>query len=276
MSSSRLSGWYKNFSQGPRLLDKSQDALTGTLWLSGSNCVIMIVEQAIFTSVPSVGVKGYQLVARSPGITAAAAKSLIRWGPSHGSLWSTHPTASSINYHPLDDTFVAVSRTMFGGPEYSGRGGLQLVTRSLVLRREQLRGYDNHPLALARLAYCLGHLRILTDLQKQLPPVDLPSNPTLDSQVTPPQQGYRQALEGVQSALASGGRATLVYADDPQIVVDCLLSRMGPYERLDLSFSTGLKPARPRPFRFQFMPNFDLGLSRKLSSQGMSVITANS
>jgi hypothetical protein len=37
-----------------------------------------------------------------------------------------------------------------------------------------------------------------------------------------------------------------------------------------------LKPARPRPFRFQVMPNFDLSLSRQLSSQGISVITANS
>jgi hypothetical protein len=236
----------------------------------------MKVEQAIFTSLPDSRIQGYHLVARSPGITTEAAKSLIRWGPSHGSLWSSETDASSVNYHPLDDTFVAVSRTMYGGPEYSGRGGLQLVTRSLVLRRDQLRGYENHTLALARLAFCLGHLRLQGDLSKQLPVIDLPSRPTLATQACPPQPGSRQAVESARTALVSGGRATLVYADDPELVINYLLSRTPPHQRIELSFSTGLKPARPRPFRFQVMPNFDLSLSRQLSSQGISVITANS
>lgn len=236
----------------------------------------MQVEQAFFTSEPTGQVQGYHLVGRSPGITSEAAKSLVRWGPSHGSLWSTDAESSSINYHPLDDTFVAVSRTMYGGPEYSGRGGLQLVTRSLVLRREQFRGYENHPLALAKLALCLGHLRLETDLSRQLPLVDLPSHPTLELGVAPPQVGTRQGVESVRRTLVTGGRATLVYADNPELIVHYMLGSLSVHQRLDLSFSTNLKPARPRPFRFQFMPNFDLGLSRKLSSEGISVITANS
>ena len=63
----------------------------------------MRLEQAIFTSVRSERLDGYQLAARSSGVSDELAKELTAWGPAHDSLWDTRPTPRSVNFHPLTD-----------------------------------------------------------------------------------------------------------------------------------------------------------------------------
>src|SRR5262245_30872225 len=135
----------------------------------------MRVEQAIFTSARTSKLKGYHLVARSPGIQDDSTRALIRWGPSHASLTSSDLEASSFNFHPAGTRGVAISRPVYGGAEYSARGSLQLVTRTLILRPEQLQGYDNDPLAVARVAMALGYLMFEPDAPEHLPALDLPA-----------------------------------------------------------------------------------------------------
>ncbi len=83
----------------------------------------MRLEQAIFTSVRSERLDGYQLAARSPGIDDDLAKELITWGPAHDSLWDNSLRASSLNFHALSDDRFCVSKTVLAGAEYSGRSG---------------------------------------------------------------------------------------------------------------------------------------------------------
>src|SRR6478752_2518834 len=61
----------------------------------------MRIEQAIFTSIQSSRLDGYQLAAASPGITDELARELTVWGPAHDSLWDTRRDARSVNFHAL-------------------------------------------------------------------------------------------------------------------------------------------------------------------------------
>ena len=136
----------------------------------------MQVDQAVFTSAITRRARGYQLVSRSRGIEEDVARELWRWSPSHDSLIGGDPETASLNWFRLTGGQLALSRTFYGGPEYSGRGGLQVITHVLLMRREQLFGYDDDPLAVARAAFALGHLHLKLHYPSEIPKVDLPDH----------------------------------------------------------------------------------------------------
>ena len=82
----------------------------------------MYVDQAIFASARGSQGSGYQLVARSRGIDEPTATMLRDWGPSQGTLLTRETDAKAISYYTLGSDRVVVSRTIYGGPEYSQRG----------------------------------------------------------------------------------------------------------------------------------------------------------
>src|SRR5437773_11290410 len=105
----------------------------------------MRLEQAIFTSIQSSRLDGYQLAAASGGITAEQTKELTAWGPAHDSLWDTRRDGRSVNFHPLADDRFCLSCTTVAGEEYSGRGGGRIYTQMFILPREALEPFANDP-----------------------------------------------------------------------------------------------------------------------------------
>ena len=121
----------------------------------------MWLEQAVFTSTKSRQGEGYHVVAKSPGVSSGMTTALNRRCPSHGALQENASDFESLNFHRLTPNTLAVSRTVYGGKEYSNRGGLQVVTIVLVVKDLQLEGYVNDPFCLARMARSLGHLYVV-------------------------------------------------------------------------------------------------------------------
>lgn len=230
----------------------------------------MFVEQAVFTSATTRAMRGYHLVGRSSGIDEGLAQALAQWSPSHDSLAEDRLDANSLNFLPARDNALALSRTVFGGPEYSGRGGLQVVTVILVLQRDQLAGYDNDPLALARTALALGDLRLPETIPQHLPPVELPEQSWLGLPDRPPTNPHEETLlDEVRAVLEQGDRAAVIGVSDPLSFLEELLADRPREGRLDLSFTTGLKPSLRRPFRLHFLPSADEALRMQLSDQGV-------
>src|SRR5690242_18556782 len=110
----------------------------------------MRIEQAIFTSIQSSRLDGYQLAATSNGIASELAKELTIWGPAHDSLWDTRCDARSVNFHPLQDGSYCLSCTSLSGAEYSGRSGGRVYTQMFVLTREALAPFANDPFLVLR------------------------------------------------------------------------------------------------------------------------------
>ncbi|MFV1965791.1 MAG: hypothetical protein ACC628_10240 [Pirellulaceae bacterium] len=236
----------------------------------------MRVEQALFTSACTSRMLGYHLVARSDGIRDNLARKLSPWCPTHASLLEDDLGASSLSFFAIGEEWLALARSVYGGPEYSNRGGLQIVTQILVLRREQLAGYEYNPLALARTARALGYLRLTGSPPERLPTLDLPKR-TLIGQHTPPPptRSEAEAMDQAMRRFEQKRRVALVCLKNPLDTAEQCLCRSTSRQRLEVSFTTGLKPSAHRPFRLHTFATVDVATLRRLASLGVDCIAAS-
>ncbi len=234
---------------------------------------MMRVEQAIFTSMRSRKSHGYHLVAQSPGLPDSLYRSLTTWGPSHASLLEDRPEAESLNFHALADDWYAVSRTVYGGPEYSGRGGLQVFTQFLLLRGDQLASYEDSPLLVAQTARLLGALRLLLNVPSQLRPLELPDRPLTGCAAQQPPRIFLR--EEILRSLRFPNRVAILGVRDPLPVLTQIIRDLPREERRKLSFTTGLKPSVHRDFRLHFVHAVDSALHAQLSQQGVELVSAS-
>lgn len=199
------------------------------------------------------------------------ARELERWGPTEGALLSRDDDASCFSFFSVADGWYAVGRTIYGVPEYSGRGSLQVTTFFLVVRHDQFAAYQSHALALAYTALALGHLR-LTDLTADsLPLIDLPSFPFSAAQ---PIRSGKSAVEISPEEISpveispeelSQDRLAIMGARDPEATAYQLISSMPHDQRSRLSFCSGLRPSPLRPFQLHVYCNSNPALLRQLA-----------
>jgi hypothetical protein len=244
----------------------------------------MLLEQALFTSAQTRQVNGYHLVARSAGIDDAVARELTRWSPSHGGIAGTEADCWSLNFFPVNAECLCLSRTVYGGVEYSRRGGWKVVTRMLLFTPGQLRGYKDDPLSLARAALALGHLRLEAAVPARLPRVELPDStachclpnawdglPRGAGEVFGQQCASNRSGEAA-ALLASGERLALVGHAQPLAALEAVFAQLAPAERMRTSFTTGLRPSVHREFRLHFLPEAPGAATRQqLAAQGIRV-----
>ena len=237
----------------------------------------MWAEQAVFASAERQHRKGYQLVARSDGIDAAIAQELCRWAPSHGALVDPEPHAWSLTYFPADDRHIAVARTTYGGAEYSGRGGMEVVTAFLVLPFDEFARYDNDPVALARTALALGYLRLPDASNDHRSRVRIPDRPVPircpDDQTCRDEESGSRFGEAFE-LLRRHRRVVVLGEPDPLAVAHRLIGRLEPEVRFGLTFTTGLTWSMQREFQLQFLPTADPGLRQRLFTQNIDCISA--
>lgn len=243
----------------------------------------MWAEQAVFASADSQHRKGYQLVARSDGIDTPIAQELCRWAPSHGALVNPQPRAWSLSYFPADERHVAVARTTHGGAEYSGRGGMEVVTAFLVVPVDDFARYDNDPVALARTALALGYLRLPDASNEYRSAVRIPDRPVPIPDPFDRTPGVDPSGCGDEPGSRSGEtldlvrqhrRVVVLGEPDPLAAVHRLMGRLAPEARLGLTFATGLTWSMQREFRLQFLPTADPGLRQRLFAQKINCVLA--
>lgn len=211
----------------------------------------MWAEQAIFTSLPRRGREGYHLVSRSPGVGEAEARALASWAPSHGALIVDRSNRVSVNFHPLPGGRFAISRTCSGQAEYSGRGGHQLYTHSLIVDGPTLEAIGFQPFALYRDAMAMGCLLYHPDPADALEPVSVSRlHPRRDADywadlaarlALPP-------LSPLRERLMSGQQLRFAHAGDRIALAECLIGILTPESVRCISFSTSLLPSAARPF----------------------------
>ncbi len=255
----------------------------------------MKIQQAIFTSSDRGQIKGYQLVAVSEDIDRGLSRELQLWSPSH--LGEDAPANWTINYFPISQDHVAVSRTVLGGPEYSNRGGSQVVTLIAVLHNQQFSAYHNNAMLVAYTALALGWLRIPSDMPSHLDPIELPDIPLPSSrgshsfsppQLTTPVEHYPKicdtsrsttdeqlnvhVLNNLTELVENKQRLGIVGARDPLRMVQCFIERLPIASRRAFSFTTGLQPTYRRPFQAHFIASASPALMQTLKSEGIVLV----
>ncbi|MEW4530106.1 MAG: hypothetical protein ACF8PG_03755 [Maioricimonas sp. JB045] len=232
----------------------------------------MNVEQAVFTSVQTRRAQGYHLVARSPGINERLARTLAQWGPSQGALVGHNVDDNSLSCFATEDGQVVLMRSVYGGPEYSGRGSLQVVTYYAICRREDLSGYDENPLRLARVLLALGHLRLQTDFSRPLTSIELPDRIAPPPADRPAHESSRPLATTILEQLDSDQRIAIVGAVNAWSTLDGVLQQIPTAWRLELSFTTGLNPSVHRRFLLHFLPEADTRRRSDLERQGITCV----
>jgi len=214
-------------------------------------------DQAIFTSLPRRGRAGYHLVARSPGVCELEAQALAAWAPSHGGLIVDANNRISVNFHPLVTGRYAVARTCTGPAEYSGRGGQQLFTHSLIVDEAGLEAVGYQPFALYRDAMARGYLVYQPDPAAVLSPVVLsrlhrPRGASLRPELAASLD--LNSLSRLREQLASGQTLRFAYSGDRTVLAEYLIETLPPEAARTTSFSTSLTPSATRPFLLSLVP----------------------
>ncbi len=216
-----------------------------------------LVEQAVFTSAETSRTAGYQLVARSEGLSEEEARALSTWGPSHGSLLKSERQTPSINFHSLPGGNYCVSRTTASGNEYSGRG-IRVYTQCLVVTPETLKQFANNPFAVVRVASASGLLKQYEKVPQTLEPVPLVGrapavDPTLLSR-SRREFGSEGIARLVQAALTCSSMA-IAGTSSADLAVAVLFNCLPPQLRPEFSFTTGLRASSRRPYRILALGN---------------------
>ena len=233
----------------------------------------MWLEQAVYTSAKTRIGEGYHVVAKSTGVSSDMTKALNQLCPSHGALQSTHAQFESLNFHALTGDNLAVSRTVHGGKEFSSRGGLQVVTLTVILKRHQLAGFDNNPFRLARVARSMGQLRWLQQFPSQLPRVEVPDF-DVAGQLAPLQPMMSQAL-AIYEAWRQGKTVLVVTPHEASEIVESLLLHLPIEERIACHFTTGLKWSKARPFRLYITQSLDVETRLLMKNARVNIIQLN-
>lgn len=240
---------------------------------------MLTIEQAIFASANDSLTRGYQLVARSPGVDSQLARELASWAPSHGSLVFSELSGYSLNCVALGDQW-AISRTAYGLPEYSARGGYEVVTRMMIVRQEDLLAYAGNAINIASMAMALGMLQAIGPFAKTLPRLTLPHS-LGDFQETASLPGDStndrdllaiQGLLAELNAIRQGNQVAVVGPCDTARVCRDFLDHLSLPERIQISFATGLYPSRARPFQVHFIPVYNAAKKRRFEALGMDRI----
>ncbi len=228
------------------------------------------VDQAVFASDNNARVRGYQLVARSAGIDDQVAHELCRWSPSHNGLHDEHPNTTGLCFFPVCDR-VAIGQSVFGAPEYSGRGGLQIVTSYLVTSPQHLAAFGNDAWAMALMARSMGFLRFAPPFSTQLPKLPLSNSWSVGAAMVPPSADEPMANAAIEK-LRQGRNVAVVGLDNATATLRLIISNLSMQERGETSFATNLTPSSQRPFRLQFLSQADLRLRADLSNQRIAII----
>jgi len=235
----------------------------------------MRVEQAIFTSIQSERLNGYQLAATSPGISAERAKELTLWGPAHDSLVDARPGVRSINFHAVAGGEFCLSCTTIAGSEYSGRGGGRVYTQMFVLTAEHLERFANDPFLILRAIDAGGRLVVQEQVPAKLAAMSLVGRcEQIDSQVV------AQVLDDVGIAsfdeiLAGlGGTASVAVATSAPVekLFQALLHALPAETRTKCSFTTGLKHSPRRPFKLFTVPGDESTIRQSQRLTGARVV----
>jgi hypothetical protein len=231
----------------------------------------MIYRTATFTSAQNRTMSGYQLVERSHTIDDLLARQLTRWSPSHNSLWHNSPATYSYNFYRCGHRDFGFSRTCYGGPEYSGRTGMNVFTRILVLSESEFSQFNYDATSVIKLAAASGawHLNLANDFEAIDDCVMRPS--LLGQGKTETDQHCSISLQLMQM-LARDNQLAVLGCEDSLGLISSLYNRIDVNMRSEISFSTGLRPTKTRPFRLHFFNHMSESLKADIAREKMPVL----
>jgi hypothetical protein len=219
----------------------------------------ILVEQAIFTSVPSPMGRGYRLVASSPGLTGDERREITQRSPSHGNLIDAGEDGTGLSSFELRGGRWCVLCSWNAEAEHSGRGGLRVHTQAVVLERAVYDRFRCNPLAVAATVAGIVDPSIIPKADSKLSPLEIPDElPNGVTNPSSPVPGTPVSPEAIDSivaivALLVGERKLLVTGNaDDATALNLVIELLPPALRRSVSVTCGLRFAPTRPAELVF------------------------
>lgn len=235
----------------------------------------MLIEQAVFTSDQTTAGSGYQLAARSPGITDDQARELAIWGPSHDALNPNSGGQSSVNFHRVPCGTCCVSKTVAAGEEYSGRGGPRIYTQFFLVPDALFARFSNNPFSILKAAWAKGILVVHDRPPEKLDPFTLAGRtPTVDEGLLA-QWADQLGPSGVGQLVAgaiSPGIKMIAGVSNYETLFGGLLNCMPVECRPEMSFTSGLRHSPRRAFHLGPLAGDQSDVRRAARDPGVTLI----
>jgi hypothetical protein len=235
----------------------------------------VLIEQAVFTSAHDDHAVGYHLVGRSPGIEEADARELTVWGPSHDSLAAPAGCEPvSVNFFRLPSGAHCISKTQIAGGEYSGRGK-RTYTNCLIVPSQLLARFAANPFRILRAVAAKGLLRVFERVPVQLAPFQLPGRAPVVDDALVAQFVERYPHEAIIEAIdlmVHGEPIVVVANQPPEPIVAALINLLPVSCRGEVSFATGLKYSKRRPFQLLFAAEASGELKRQARQGAFRIV----
>jgi hypothetical protein len=219
------------------------------------------IDQAIFTSVPSLTGEGYRIVASSPGLKPNEKVEITRHCPSHSGL----NQAVGLSSYGLSAGRHCVGYSCYAGTEHTARGGQRVYTHLVVLDRETFRKFDFNPLPIHRaLGNIVGETPDLKPANRlNSISLQLPKDTGAVREITIPVEH----VCAVASVLLNRDRLIAVGSVDPFGLLDWVLQVLAFPTRESLSVSIGLNFTPARKTQLTFLDEGDAQTQRLIRGQ---------
>jgi len=216
-----------------------------------------LVEQAVFTSVPSPMGRGYRLVASSPGLTGDEKREITQRSPSHGNLTDATDSGTGLSSFALRGGRWCVLCSWNAETEHSGRGGLRVHTQAAVLEPAQYEQFGCNPLEVAGSVASVIDPAVVPKADSKLPLLEIPREPPADepSSGLPGTPVSDEAIDSIIATVAQlvMQKKLLVTGNaDDATALGLIIDLLPPALRRSVSITCGLRFAPTRPSELVF------------------------
>jgi len=224
------------------------------------------VDQAIFTSLPSLMGEGYRLVAASPGLKPDEKTEIIRCSPSHNSLCSESFDSKAFAVYLLSSGRVVIASSRLAGREHTARGGERIYTHLVVLNHDEYKLFAFNPLQILQAIDQTPNLKPEARLNRFS--ISLPENFESGNSCEP-DETMMNHLCLIVSSLLKGQRLIVSNSSNTFALLKCLLNGLSLSLREKITFSFGLNYSPSRNFQIIFLEQDDPQTRRLVRGQNI-------
>jgi hypothetical protein len=235
-------------------------------------------DQAVFTSIRSLGGEGYRIIAASPGVSADEKAEITRRSPSHGSLVGTGP-AGLVTYL-LRSGRHCVAYCCHAGTEHTGRGGQRVYSHIILMDRDGYRRLNADPVRVhAALGRILSRQGPILKPPPRLEPLsldcpDAEAVPRAEDVTAQPERSPEWIWTLARDIL-NRQRLVFVGAADPLCLLEWALLSLPCHLRERVDASVGLRFSSARDLQVVLLPESDLRLVQQIAGQGIVMYQAD-
>jgi len=231
-----------------------------------------LIEQAVYTRGP-IGTEqyGYALLGRSSGVSDFEARELALWAPEDHSLLDGSAGRISINFHKLASGVYCLSTSCIAA---RNEPDARVYTQFLLVPPSLLARFANNPFALLRALGVSGELRLYDSVPKILEAVRLGGGaPIVDLELVSELavDPGPAAIATLIQTVSSSDRMAVASTMSAERLYEGLFNVLPVKDRVQYSFSTGLKVSPERPVRMSALP-IDQSCWREIAGQGITLL----